>query len=1050
MPNPPDLLPERELRLAVVMYGGVSLAIYMNGATQELLNLVRATAANPADPNRARFADGDLTGSARLYRQLARLPLRDGNMDPDPRDPQAPIGQRFIVDILSGTSAGGINAIFLAKALSNGQPIDGLTRLWQTEADIGLLINDAESRQAITDLPRIRNPKSLLNSQRMFRKLLDAFDEMDSTSSPAAPLVDDVNLYVTATDLEGLPVRLQLGGGEIAEERCFRKSFHLMRTDNRNDFERTDNPFLAFIARCTSSFPVAFEPMQFAEMAALLKMIRRPLPATTGTGGQVSSTRIPDRWRRHFDEYDASEDGLAHPLMRPFADGGYLDNKPFSYALDAIVERQGGYSAPVERKLVYIEPDPERLSRRHSHEHAQPPNAIENVLSVIQLQSYETIREELLRVRDRNRLVEKIRSVVAGVDSDFQALATSPHGTPAGPLNALADTIARQDEFNDRALEQMVKVFGSAYGGYHRLKVGQLTDDLSQIVAAHVGIPVTSDEFRAFRLLVRAWRNARYAPNPTGSIDNPLSNRRYDSEFRFLSDFDLSYRIRRASFTVEQINRLGVLTPRELAVEFGQHPAICGGDTAKMIAAERARELSLAFGVLRRGLGESIKNLRSAREALLSPEPGKFLSEIAGHAVTVKQIAEKLMAQPSDRQRWKMVDDLVEVGGELEQILIGIQSAVKARVNEAVVGAREKCWDLLETDGKPHLASPEPTDEMQVARFIGRHYYTWFELYDSMLFPITHGSQVGEEIAIVEPIRISPLTGRDDAGFSIPNPRLMPAGIAAGHFGAFLNTDWRARDILIGRLNSAEKLVRMILSGTSHDNPEEIAKYINLAHGAILEEECARIGSVVGQRLISVYNLTTPADRLAFLKQEGLQPEGLPPAAAIGWIARSVKVLGRVLREASQQPAVRRGASWLLYAGHILTGMIEVLVPHKLWGVILRLWIPRLLVFAVALIVLGALLGKEQVTGLGWTVVWISAAFTTLTLFLRGIINKRGSWFWRGVTTLLALVGTVLLLIGISYVPNAANALKGRVRSYFETPVVEPSPSVRPVGKAPE
>ena len=34
----------QEVRFAVVMYGGVSLAIYINGIAQELLRLVRATA----------------------------------------------------------------------------------------------------------------------------------------------------------------------------------------------------------------------------------------------------------------------------------------------------------------------------------------------------------------------------------------------------------------------------------------------------------------------------------------------------------------------------------------------------------------------------------------------------------------------------------------------------------------------------------------------------------------------------------------------------------------------------------------------------------------------------------------------------------------------------------------------------------------------------------------------------------------------------------------------------------------------------------------------
>jgi hypothetical protein len=47
--EPPELAPPpfrgvREVRLAVVMFGGVSLAIYMNGVAQELLHLVRSTA----------------------------------------------------------------------------------------------------------------------------------------------------------------------------------------------------------------------------------------------------------------------------------------------------------------------------------------------------------------------------------------------------------------------------------------------------------------------------------------------------------------------------------------------------------------------------------------------------------------------------------------------------------------------------------------------------------------------------------------------------------------------------------------------------------------------------------------------------------------------------------------------------------------------------------------------------------------------------------------------------------------------------------------------
>ena len=46
------------------------------------------------------------------------------------------IRTRFVVDILSGTSAGGINGIFLGKALANGQDISGLENLWINEGDV--------------------------------------------------------------------------------------------------------------------------------------------------------------------------------------------------------------------------------------------------------------------------------------------------------------------------------------------------------------------------------------------------------------------------------------------------------------------------------------------------------------------------------------------------------------------------------------------------------------------------------------------------------------------------------------------------------------------------------------------------------------------------------------------------------------------------------------------------------------------------------------------------------------------------------------------------
>ena len=69
----------REVRLGVVMYGGVSLAIYIYGVTQELFRAVRGRG---------------------VYKLLKTLTDSD-----------------IVVDVISGTSAGGINGILLGYAL---------------------------------------------------------------------------------------------------------------------------------------------------------------------------------------------------------------------------------------------------------------------------------------------------------------------------------------------------------------------------------------------------------------------------------------------------------------------------------------------------------------------------------------------------------------------------------------------------------------------------------------------------------------------------------------------------------------------------------------------------------------------------------------------------------------------------------------------------------------------------------------------------------------------------------------------------------------------
>src|SRR5213080_3170335 len=94
----------RELRLGVVCYGGSSLAIYMHGVTKEIHRLVKASALRAA---------GEAPQSAS---EQAYVNLLDELVAATDR-----VDLRVIVDVVAGTSAGGINGIYLSKALAGNR-----------------------------------------------------------------------------------------------------------------------------------------------------------------------------------------------------------------------------------------------------------------------------------------------------------------------------------------------------------------------------------------------------------------------------------------------------------------------------------------------------------------------------------------------------------------------------------------------------------------------------------------------------------------------------------------------------------------------------------------------------------------------------------------------------------------------------------------------------------------------------------------------------------------------------------------------------------------
>lgn len=283
-----------ELRLALVLNGGVSLAVWMGGVAHELNRL-----AAEADP---------------VYRALLEL-----------------TGTVARIDVISGTSAGGINGAALALAQIHGSSLAGLRDVWLHEGGLERLLHDPDQEQ-LSGL--------LKGDEHLLPALRRAFKALTSTT-PAPPEAVPVDLSLTATLLDGVREEsLDDFGAEIEDKvhRAVWRFAHLPgEADDFLEVARVTEQ-LAFAARASASFPVAFPPALYDPSDALFRDTPARLRART-----------------------AEQAPLSGPSF--LVDGGVLDNKPFQAALEAIARLPA--HGNTRRVLAYVVPDPaEQVEQR--------------------------------------------------------------------------------------------------------------------------------------------------------------------------------------------------------------------------------------------------------------------------------------------------------------------------------------------------------------------------------------------------------------------------------------------------------------------------------------------------------------------------------------------------------------------------------------------------------------------------------------------------------------------------------------------------------------
>ena len=906
-----------EVRFGVVMYGGVSLAIYINGVTNEIFEMACAT------PRDGVFIDevGEpftrsiyrrlswLAGNAELRRQYARRiaqAARDAG-DADPPDVWSDIDTsgytqtRFAVDVVAGTSAGGINGLFLAKALANGERFSPLKDLWVNEGDIALLLNDEQS--VLGTEPRIlpqAKPASLLNSDRMYAKLHYALGKMtpmdnvrfDPGVIGTSPLVDEIDLFITTTDIKGSAVPLRLFD-KIVYERRFKQNYHFSYPDgltpgSHNDFAVENRAFLAFAARCTSSFPFAFEPMTLDTLTRL---------KVAGSGPGVL------RWNAFFPNLPRVEVDAGKHVSRAFGDGGYLDNKPFTYVVDTLSHRFA--SVPIERKLVYVEPSPERVDVDAEPDPLHKPDPLQNSLAALtSIPQYETIREDLQSVLTRNRRIERIERVVRLGELSVKVF--EPF------VITLKD--GKVPNWSTLKLSDMVRYYGTAFLPYQRLRVYALTDAIADRLCDGLQMGGDSDKAYALRALVRVWRERNY--HDEGAHDKPTIN-------AFLDEFDLDYRLRRLGFTLRKIDKLTRLfhkigagqmmpandadAPPDFSEEERQlleslpnwytKPGEALGRERALSGERVLRVLKKALLEVRRRLqrlardidvsppaGDTGSAIRDVVEGLLLQVLGRTTSGDATSGVTIDAQAARMASasrtlQESVLFRAQAVFKAADVAGDspMRRWLLGsidamrIKGVGQATGADGLEAASNAAWLLLgsptlvvreeESPAARHgdaavtrnvvvdvgkavalgltslqdgdLAAINADDGQRIRQYLSL-FYLRFDTFDQMSFPLYYDTGTGEP-STVEVVRISPVDATNLIDESAGSRKKL-AGTALANFGAFLDRRWRLNDIMWGQLDGAERLIEALLPMTDPETKVVRQELIERAQRHILRE----------------------------------------------------------------------------------------------------------------------------------------------------------------------------------------------------------------------
>lgn len=821
----------REIRLGLVLYGGVSLAIYMHGICQEFYNAIRGRG---------------------IYRLIKAL-----------------IDSDIVVDIVSGTSAGGVNGVLLSCAIANSSQdtvIDfkDFAYLWREEADIKNLLGNPSDRKNKNFIDSILDGKGFYQTtlEKAFQKEAIRHPEENDWYSEFREL----DLFVTATDLDGKINQVPDNTGKLIEIKDHRVVFQLKY--RQDQIEYIDNPFqpgeitkeaLAKLCRITSCFPVAFPVVEVKlypekENTADSKLIN---------WGNLQNRELKDNQQEHEDNHKKE----AHFLY--FVDGGVLNNRPFSSTIKTIYTRTA--YRPTERKLFYIDPNPEQFLNNHTNSTNDEKNfksaasqaRWQNPLKVgaaskIDIPNYQSISKDLESIKEGNRKVIR-----------YQLLRKSLEDKTAEQLREFISLHQQNEEHKYDDVE---------YANYLKCRLlGLLDNSIKQIL---ISSEKKSDTQQ--RILQEA------AEILTNELFSKKTKEYLYSIYQQVAPLDIDFAIRKHCFLLGIISKITQYFQKEnnikqyLELRYLAYQLSWQLELLKIIQKSLSQILIgydfdeiIDGGKAGEGQFYRLYNfLISFHKTLLGSSNGnhKFLLIFQDILLEVGNNLE--LEEEEQESYWK---GLVETYYELFKvihfpddidfkehpinwsdlkILLPEHESSLAKKIFAQIYEMPICKILTCTTNKSRrqeIAKIKTVIRRQLAKFqdsncqenesetileiINEHskqlidhisideeqkikltsYFNYFEAIDKVLYPYEYLSEISTKNTI-ELVRISP-NDANKLGFGKDRDVYSKLrGYKLGAFGGFLKKNWRSNDMLWGRLDALDRIVNALITPESLKN----------------------------------------------------------------------------------------------------------------------------------------------------------------------------------------------------------------------------------------